>query len=69
MPTPAPASSPSPLWFARNTNSFDLEGVPGLPTRIEAKGVDLKARPVDLAETNVGLQPGERRTAVLRLDR
>ena len=48
---------------------FDLEGVPGLPTRIEAKGVDLKARPVDLAETNVGLQPGERRTAVLRLDR
>lgn len=48
---------------------FDLEGVPALPTRVQAKGVDLKARPVDLAETNVRLGRGEQRTAVLRIDR
>lgn len=48
---------------------FDLVGLPALPTEVIAKGLDLKARFVDLAAADISLEPGSQRTLVLRLSR
>ncbi len=48
---------------------FDLVGLPALPTQVVAKGIDLKAQPVDLSTANITLEPGGRQTVVLRLRR
>jgi hypothetical protein len=48
---------------------FDLVGLPALPTEVVAKGLDLKARFVDLAAADISLEPGSQRTLVLRLSR
>ena len=48
---------------------FDLVGLPALPTQVVLKGIDIKARPVDLASSNVDLESGGRQTLTLRLRR
>jgi len=48
---------------------FELVGLPALPTKVIAKGIDLKARFVDLGTASVSLQPASEQTLVLRLAR
>lgn len=49
--------------------AFDLVGLPALPTRVMARGIDLKARPIDLASSKISMEPGGRQTLVIQLQR